>query len=211
MPKSRRRKVSRKKASGAGLPHLNRATTPVFRRRLVWAAVLGVLLVAGVYGYDRWRASEARGQFEALLRDGKGSLDGVKSSRSRGQAHLAPGQRHGYGMSFPTSGPHDPVPTSPGFYDDPQPPEKLVHAIEHGHIVVYYDEPGEAVMTQLKDWSRLFRGHWDGFVAVPYRGLKRKLVLTAWRKRLDLEPFDAPSAVRFIDAYRGRGPENPVR
>ena len=72
MPKSRRRKVSRKKASGAGLPHLNRATTPVFRRRLVWAAVLGVLLVAGVYGYDRWRASEARGQFEALLRDGPG-------------------------------------------------------------------------------------------------------------------------------------------
>lgn len=211
MPKSRRRKVSRKKASGAGLPHMNRAATPVFRRRIVWAAGLGLIVLAGLYGHDRWRASGARGEFEALLRSGKGSLAQVESSRSRGRTHLKAGQSYGYGMSFPTSGPHAPVPTSPGFYDEPQPPEQTVHALEHGHIVVYYDEPGDAVLTQLKDWTRLFRGHWDGLVAVPYRGLKRKLVLTAWRKRLDLEPFDAPSAARFIDTYRGRGPENPVR
>lgn len=211
MPKSRRRKVSRQKASGAGLPHLNRVTTPSVRRRVILGAVLGVLILAGLYGYDQWRASEARGQFEALLRAGKGSLDRVKVSPSRGRTHLTAGQRHGYGMSFPTSGPHDPVPTSPGFYDDPQQPEKLVHALEHGHVVVYYDEPGDAVMAQLEGWTRLFRGHWDGLVAVPYRGLKRKVVLTAWRKRLDMEAFNAADAVRFIDAYRGRGPENPVR
>lgn len=193
------------------MAHLNPAMTPSFRRGLIGVAVVGLFLVAGAYGYDRWRAGEARGQFEVLLRSGKGSLDRVETSRSGGRTHLPAGQSQSYGTSFPTSGPHDPVPTSPGFYDDPQPLEKLVHAVEHGHIVVYYDEPGAAVMDMLKGWTRLFRGHWDGLVAVPHRGLKRKVVMTAWRKRLDLEPFDAPGAARFIDTYRGRGPENPVR
>ena len=35
--------------------------------------------------------------------------------------------------------------------------------------------------------------------------------MTAWRKRLRLKTFDASAAAAFIDAYRGRGPENPVR
>ena len=37
------------------------------------------------------------------------------------------------------------------------------------------------------------------------------IVLTAWTKRLRLDPFDPAAAAAFIDAYRGRGPEHPVR
>ncbi len=42
-------------------------------------------------------------------------------------------------------------------------------------------------------------------------GLGSDLVLTAWTKRLRLASFDAPLAAAFVDAYRGRGPEHPVR
>jgi hypothetical protein len=37
------------------------------------------------------------------------------------------------------------------------------------------------------------------------------VVLTAWRKILKLDTFEPASAAAFVDAYRGRGPENKVR
>ena len=33
----------------------------------------------------------------------------------------------------------------------------------------------------------------------------------AWRRTLTLDPFDGDAGAAFIDAYRGRGPEHPVR
>jgi hypothetical protein len=35
--------------------------------------------------------------------------------------------------------------------------------------------------------------------------------LTAWTKKLSLVQFDEAAAAAFIDAFRGRGLENPVR
>lgn len=37
------------------------------------------------------------------------------------------------------------------------------------------------------------------------------ILLTAWTKMLRLAKFDAASAAAFIDRFRGRGPEHPVR
>ena len=99
----------------------------------------------------------------------------------------------------------------PGFYDVPQPPNQLVHAVEHGHIAIYYERPGAAALETIRSWTELYDGHWDGIVATPMPGLGKKVVLTAWTKRLSLKKFDAPAAAAFIDEYRGRGPENPVR
>ena len=48
-------------------------------------------------------------------------------------------------------------------------------------------------------------------MAVPKQGLGQTIELTAWTKLLRLETWDAALAAAFIDAYRGRGPENPVR
>ncbi len=42
-------------------------------------------------------------------------------------------------------------------------------------------------------------------------GMGKRVVLVAWTKLLRLRKFDAASAAAFIDAYRGRGPEQRVR
>ena len=63
----------------------------------------------------------------------------------------------------------------------------------------------------LREWTRLHSGRWDAFVVVPDRRLGRSVVLTAWRRSMELKRFDAASIAAFIDAYRGRGPELPVR
>ena len=52
---------------------------------------------------------------------------------------------------------------------------------------------------------------WDGIVAVPSPGLGEGIVFTAWQKRLTLPRYDETKAAAFIDAFRGRGPENAVR
>ena len=138
-------------------------------------------------------------------------LNAVERFPSEGTAHIRPGERVTYRTEPPTSGPHDAVATSPGFYSEIQPPEKLVHALEHGNIVIYVDRPGPAVLQTLKEWAGQYSGRWDGVIVTPYAGLKRSVILTAWQHRLRLEEFDIVAATAFIDKFRGRGPENPVR
>ncbi len=95
-----------------------------------------------------------------------------------------------------------------GFYTKTQPPEKLVHSMEHGDVVIYYDRPSPSVRATLKEWARLHPGKWDGVVVVPLPGLGQGIVLTAWRKRLRLDQFDAALAQAFLDAFLGHGPES---
>ncbi|MCP4327660.1 MAG: DUF3105 domain-containing protein [Alphaproteobacteria bacterium] len=116
-----------------------------------------------------------------------------------------------YDRDFPTSGPHSPTWTVPGVYDRPQAKSELVHALEHGHIVVYFDRPSPEAWRQLTDWAGLFSGKWDGLVVTPYPGLDETMVMTAWNRTLRLDAWNGMVAAAFIDAYRGRGPENPVR
>lgn len=173
----------------------------------VGIAALMVAIIGGLW----WRNRPESIAFEPNTTIGEAAMASVQTFPDQGQAHVRPGQRVNYDSDFPTSGPHDPEPTMPGVYADPQPPEKLVHSLEHGNIVIYYDQPGEATMTTLQAWARQFPGLWDGLVVVPFEGLGEEVVLTAWTKKLVQPTFEPEAAATFIDAYRGRGPENPVR
>ena len=124
---------------------------------------------------------------------------------------LTPANPTLYQDRFPTSGPHDPTWTPPGVYTNPGAPTQLVHALEHGNIVIYYDEPRSEVLALLERWADLYDDQWSGLVVTPAAGLGSAVVLTAWTKRLELIPFEPAAAAAFVDAYRGRGPEHPVR
>jgi hypothetical protein len=149
--------------------------------------------------------------FEALAKEGQPRLSQVQTEPDRGNAHVAQGTAVAQDQEFPLSGPHWPKPTASGFYQEPQPKGALIHALEHGQVVVYYDKPGFQALSTLKRWSDELAGNWSGLIAVPHEGLGDDLVLTAWRHRLDLPQFDAAALAAFIDAYSGRGPENRVR
>ncbi len=208
MPKSRTRKKS-KKGPSRQIDWGGPATKASGRINLVLGAIAVAALVAG--GLYLWRSYQTSGDFEALAARGQAALARVETTPDRGGGHLAPGQGHVYGVRFPTSGIHDRVPVDPGFYRGSQPATKLVHNVEHGHIVIYYESPGAEAIQLLKDWTALYGGHWDGVVATPSSGLGKVVVLTASRKILRLDEFDPAAAAAFIDQFRGRGPENPVR
>ncbi len=176
----------------------------------------GIVLaaVAAIVLFGAWSWWSSRGDadaFSLLVEAGRGNLSGVETLPNAGSNHLAGGQQFRYPSEFPTSGPHEPNLLSPGFYSDPQRVERLVHSLEHGNIVMYYDEPGSAAMDSLRDWTSQFRGVWSGVLAVKRPGLGQEVVLTAWLRVFRLDPFDPEAAAAFVDLFRGRGPENAVR
>ena len=175
-----------------------------------WEQIVLLVLVAAV-GVAVWQWNTGRdlgGEYEQYLRQGVGRLGGIQSFPDGGNAHIG---NPVYASDFPTTGAHEPVPTAPGFYSREQPLGKLVHALEHGIIVIYYDAPGDETRSILRDWAQLFPGPWSGVVATKKPGLGSTVVLAAWRNLLRQETFDPAVAAAFIDRFRGRGPENPVR
>ncbi len=208
MPKSRIRKKSGKAATSQiswGGPAGNK----IGRANLVLGAIAVLALVAG--GIYLWRNNQASGIFEALAARGQKALAKVKTTPGHGGGHLAVGRGQAYPERFPTSGIHHRVPINPGFYSNVQLATRLVHSVEHGHIVIYYERPGAEALQRLQDWTSLYDGNWDGVIAAPSPGLGKAVVLTAWRNIFRLDRFDPAAAAAFIDKFRGRGPENRVR
>ena len=167
-------------------------------------------MLAGIVWYWVETTGDERA-FMALAEQGRDQLAAVQSHPNKGRSHFAPGGSYNYGEPFPTSGPHDPIWAEPGFYRAALPATRLVHAMEHGNVVLYYDRPGDEVLATIEAWTDLYPGKWDGLIATPSPGLGPKVMLNAWTKSLELDPFDPVPAAAFIDTYRGRGPENPVR
>ncbi len=180
-----------------------------FPLKYVFYGIAGVAIIGAIYGM--YSSQEDASAFEALAKEGKASLSAIKSHPNEGRTHMPPGSRISYGTNPPTSGPHFPTWVNPGFYETAKGRSNLVHSLEHGMIVIHYDTPAADDLETLKKWTALFNGPWSGIVAVRKAGLGGKLIITAWRRILRLDKLNAASAAAFIDAYRGRGPENSVR
>lgn len=130
-----------------------------------------------------------------------------------GRDHVEDGRRVQYRTDPPTSGPHYASWAEPRFYTEPVPYELLVHNLEHGHVVIYYDPrrtPQEA-RNHLRRLTARYARMWDAVVAVPREDERYELILTSWRHWLRLERYDPTLVDAFVNAYRGRGPERPVR
>jgi hypothetical protein len=117
-----------------------------------------------------------------------------------------------------TSGPHwDPSGIANwGVYSTPQPETQLIHNLEHGGIVIWYDpEALEAdqidaltsyVTTQVASGVS---GRYK-FILTPWAGgepLPAAVVATAWRYSLELEEADTDAIDAFARARYGRSPE----
>jgi len=212
MPKSKRRRRDKRTESSRPANWSGGGKYDSGKKRRDWliAAIVGVAVLAGA-GYWLFGTIGAHQAFASLAADGAAALDRVSTQRNDGRQHVPYGTALIYESDFPTSGTHWPRWTVPGVYDRPQPKPELVHALEHGNIVVYYENPSAAAWDDLNAWADLFTGQWDGLVVTKFPGLGEEIVLTAWIKTLRMESWDRAVAAAFVDTYRGRGPENPVR
>lgn len=214
MPKSKKRRKSGKQpaaaTSSSGNVQWGGSANELNPMTKMTLGAIAVAAVVGV-GLFWWNSLSTKRAFEDLVSDNTGNLQGTVSTPNRGRRHLGIGEHYRYEEAFPTSGPHAPIWARPGFYTSPQLRVQLVHALEHGNIVIYYDKPSAEALETMKSWAGLYQGQWDGVLVTPDRSLGENVVLTAWQKRMRLPTFDATRAAAFIDTFRGRGPENKVR
>ncbi len=140
--------------------------------------------------------------------------EGVEFHDNEGHTHLPKGSRSFYKTDPPTSGPHDLSWLPPSVYKaEETTPELLVHNLEHGNIVIYFDKSvlSTSEIKWLTEMINPYIGQWDGVLMVGRKDKEHPLILTAWRATLRMKGLDQEKVLSFVDAFRGRGPENPVR
>lgn len=107
----------------------------------------------------------------------------------------------------PTSGNHSENPANYGFYEKTVPFENLVHSLEHGDIVIYYNSSiSQKELEILRKISSItYEG--SGIEVVPNNDIEKPIVLTAWTKMLELDSVDTKQIKQFIYEFIYEGPE----
>lgn len=127
-------------------------------------------------------------------------------------------ERVQYDTNPPTSGRHYQIPAEDGAYGEAPPDEAVVHALEHGRVVVWF-KPNlpKDDRADLKAWF----DKEDGFqtLLVPRRDMDAQIAMSAWNgdpapngtgrimlcTEVNEKTWDALQA--FADEHRSRGPE----
>jgi hypothetical protein len=179
------------------------------------AVLVGLLVLAG--GLVVWVTFLMGGNGGGLPAQGDQSVvSQVETVTAESSAHRPAGTEIDYSTMPPTGGAHYGSRTiSAGFYDDKQSLGSLVHSLEHGAVVVYYDpaQLSDSAEQNLKEYASTHTGGWQSFIAMPtpVENPESAYVLAAWEKRLAMDEYDESTVREFTAEYLGRGPENPVR
>jgi hypothetical protein len=101
-------------------------------------------------------------------------------------------------------------------YSTPQPETQVIHNLEHGGIVIWYDPEqldasGIDTLTQYvnSQVSSGISGRFK-FILSPWGGqdpLPAPIVVTAWRYLLEIDAADTSAIDEFARAHYGRSPE----
>lgn len=111
-----------------------------------------------------------------------------------------------YKQRIPTFGSHRPLWPVYGEYDF-IPPQRWLHSIEHGAIVMLYH-----TCADLKDVEKvkdLLRNCLYRHIITPYKDLsaERPIALVAWANLIEIGFFDEQILVNFIKKFAKSGPE----
>lgn len=122
-----------------------------------------------------------------------------------------------YTVAPPTSGNHSPTPLPFGkrFYsrDENPPPERAVHNLEHGYIVVWYDS--KVTDAQVSVLEEAASGAEGKFLVVPWtRGDfpgDKHIVLTSWGQKQECGDVSGAVMKKFQDNHGGNKSKAPEK
>ena len=126
-----------------------------------------------------------------------------KSARIEGADHVLEGNFVDYETTPPASGAHWPAPSKCGIFDAEVPDERVVHNMEHGHVIISYNLPEQREVDRLialaEGLSDLDR--WG--IVRPYSKIAAGTVaVTAWGVLDTMEGVDAERITTFYKTNR---------
>lgn len=163
---------------------------------------LGLLIIAGLTAILVF----------ALLAPGGQTAVGEPQANG-GQQHIETGTSGGPYSSTPAaSGPHWPQPLGWGIYSTAVPQEPVIHNLEHGGIVVWYqaDQVSAEQIEELEAWTRSWNGSERYKVLVAPWGegdFGHPMAILAWTWLLNLDEVDTNLMDAFVDQHYGDAPE----
>jgi len=162
------------------------------RKRNLWLGAVAVVVI-GAIAFAATRPEPAE-------------LAATEVFEDMGGGHLAAGDPiPAYNSSPATSGPHNPAAATCGIYTEELPDVTLVHNLEHGTIVIQYQEDLPVLdVTALQDFARSKSTH---ILLAPRADLADPVVLTAWSRMLRLDTVDLNTLEIFYDRWARIGPE----
>lgn len=135
-----------------------------------------------------------------------------------GGGHIPSCQPGAYSSTPPTSGCHLDTPANWGVYTAPQDQTQLIHNLEHGGIVIWYqpDQLDAVSVDTLADFvtsqTQTGLGGRYKFILTPWAGEAlpddSPIAVTAWRRLLFLGTADLDAIRGFADANYQHAPEN---
>ena len=128
-----------------------------------------------------------------------------------GRGHFAQGEVAGlgyYNSNPPTSGMHSSNYERCGIFAAPLEEEIQVHNLEHGFVLIQYNETDENFVEALTDEVGNLPGWPNYYILAPYNDMEHKISLSAWGVLAYLDDIDSNLMNDFAKAYRGQGPES---
>ncbi|MGH8992277.1 MAG: DUF3105 domain-containing protein [Acidimicrobiia bacterium] len=188
---------------GRRKPPVSKPKAKEAMRRNLAIAVVAVLFVAllGVCLSQRSGDKKAQDALVAEMTAGDCRYDTRTDSGSEHVENPGP-----YSVDPPSGGDHTPQAAANGIYGEQQvPPDgPLVHAMEHGFIVVWYKAGDADAQVDAETLGDDYPGE---TLVVPRASLDVPIAATAWHRRLLCPSFEADALRAFIEGYRDKGPE----
>ncbi|HMG98400.1 MAG TPA: DUF3105 domain-containing protein [Gaiellales bacterium] len=167
--RSRRRSLGGRRVLGAG-------------GAVILVVLLGAVLFAtNVFGSDKLAG------MKTLVKNG--TCVETDFAKSMGRQHTTnPKTKVVYTQSDPpTSGKHYQVPPPLMIYDEPVPQWILLHALEHGNVLVQYGD--KVSVSDRKALRAAVLSHRTHTLMAPYPKLGKRVVYTAWQRMLNCTGF----------------------
>ena len=204
MAKRRTSGVQRRSRASEGA--LNRRLDAPRGRTVDWriVALVGLLVAGVVVGII------------AVLVAGSGPGSNIgQAEPDDGRSHIAMGtipNPRPYSSTPGTSGPHWVTPANWGVYTDAQPESHLIHNLEHGGIVIWY-QPRKLDAQQIQALTDFVTTKVSSeqykFILSPWGGqdFGHPIAVTAWRWLLYLDTGNLDAIRDFANAHYGQAPE----
>lgn len=110
-----------------------------------------------------------------------------------------------YNTDPPTSGQHFGTTASWGISGDPIQNELQVHNLEHGGIVIQYND--SVTEEEISELEGIASQCDVKLILAPRSDMEQRIAVTAWTHYLNLEAVDRDAIQDFIDAHVDEGPE----
>ena len=119
-----------------------------------------------------------------------------------GAGHIPVGNFATYNTNPPTSGSHWAAPAECGIYDEELPDERVVHNMEHGHVIISYNLPELREAVRLLQLAEDLPNLESWGIVRPYSKIDPGTVaITAWGVIDQVQGVDEQRIRKFYDTY----------